>query len=67
MVEQVAEKLTIAEEGDEEKKHQSRGGKGLQRDEGVKLDKEALKRAVIPGGSFNFLNFNTICRRLDLH
>lgn len=32
-------------EGDE-KKHQSRGGKGLLRDESVKLDKEALKRAV---------------------
>lgn len=29
-----------------EKKHQSRGGKGLVRDESVKLDKEALKRAV---------------------
>ncbi len=32
---------------DSEKKHQSRGGKGLVRDESVKLDKEALKRAVI--------------------
>lgn len=29
-----------------EKKHQSRGGKGLVRDESAKLDKEALKRAV---------------------
>lgn len=32
---------------DSEKKHQSRGGKGLVRDESVKLDKEALKRSVI--------------------
>lgn len=31
---------------DSEKKHQTRGGKGLLRDESVKLDKEALKRAV---------------------
>lgn len=31
---------------DSEKKHQTRGGKGLLRDESVKLDKEALKRSV---------------------
>lgn len=30
-----------------EKKHQSRGGKGLIRDESAKLDKELLKRSVI--------------------
>lgn len=32
---------------DSEKKHQSRGGKGLIRDESAKLDKEAQKRAVL--------------------
>lgn len=31
---------------DTDKKHQSRGGRGLQRDESAKLDKEAQKRAV---------------------
>lgn len=51
LTEEVAEKLNLESssaeaEGSEEKKHQSRGGKGLQRDEGAKLDKEALKRAV---------------------
>jgi len=35
---------TIGEDG--EKKHQSRGGKGLVRDESAKLDKEAQKRTV---------------------
>lgn len=35
---------SIGEDG--EKKHQSRGGKGLVRDESAKLDKEAQKRAV---------------------
>lgn len=39
------------EEG--EKKHQSRGGKGLIRDESAKLDKEAQKRAV-SGNMFLF-------------
>lgn len=40
--------VTSAEETPEEaeKKRQSRGGKGLIRDESVKLDKEAQKRAV---------------------
>ena len=38
---------TIGEDG--EKKHQSRGGKGLIRDESIKLDKEAQKRAVQHG------------------
>ncbi len=44
----VAEKLSLEDEeaANEEKKRQSRGGKGLQRDEGAKLDKEAQKRAV---------------------
>lgn len=38
---------TEAENAEEaEKKHQSRGGKGLVRDESAKHDKEALKRAV---------------------
>lgn len=39
------------EEG--EKKHQSRGGKGLIRDESAKLDKEAQQRAV-SGNMFLF-------------
>lgn len=45
----VSEGKTETEETSEdaEKKHQSRGGKGLIRDESVKLDKEAQKRAVI--------------------
>ncbi len=45
----VAEKLNLEVENaatGDDKKHQSRGGKGLQRDEGAKLDKEAQKRAV---------------------
>lgn len=45
LTEEVDEKLNL-EGGSEEKKHQSRGGKALQRDEGAKLDKEAQKRAV---------------------
>lgn len=38
---------TIADAGedDEEKKHQTRGGKGLPRDQSAKLEKEAQKRA----------------------
>lgn len=65
---EVAEKLNLESapvegENSEEKKHQSRGGKGLQRDEGAKLDKEALKRAVSHKKSFPFLIHP--CRRLD--
>jgi len=41
----VAETEETAEEV--EKKRQTRGGKGLIRDESAKLDKEALKRSVI--------------------
>lgn len=37
---------SLEDSEDTEKKHQSRGGKGLLRDESVKLDKEALKLAV---------------------
>ena len=41
-----AESSETPEEAD--KKHQNRGGKGLMRDESLKLDKEAQKRAVRP-------------------
>lgn len=60
LAETVSEKLSLTGEAaadseekteetseDAEKKHQSRGGKGLMRDESAKLDKEALKRSVI--------------------
>ena len=62
LAESVSEKLNLTESADAnaeaegktteetaeeaEKKHQTRGGKGLIRDESSKLDKEALKRSV---------------------
>lgn len=55
---QVTEKLSLESEeaaaAADEKKHQSRGGKGLQRDEGAKLDKEAQKRAVSHQSSIGY-------------
>lgn len=45
-VSEISESDAAAAAEEAEKKHQSRGGKGLVRDESVKLDKEALKRAV---------------------
>ena len=43
----VASEVTAGTTGEDgEKKHQSRGGKGLIKDESAKLDKEAQNRAV---------------------
>jgi hypothetical protein len=61
------EKLTIQsdEQGlNSDKKHQTRGGKGLVRDESLKLDKEAAKRAVLLFYAFQIDLYNYLFRKL---
>lgn len=41
----IADGVAAADDDEEAKKHQSRGGKGLPRDQSAKLEKEAQKRA----------------------